>query len=317
MLSASFEFVGNYGNPLMIYWPGFNFEFHLDMQRLLPHVAAIEAFRESAANRISPPPWREQPGPDGDAPSSLDLPQDQQSKIAAINQRKYQLLTQNVSRAQDWVRAGFAPGSPALTLQNILTMHLMAAEESGLRYADSGILRTSAVVVGGREVGGIHAGAPAEKLPRLMDEYVAFINSDELSSLPAGIHALVAHFFLTTIHPFADGNGRVCRLVSAAILFQRGYQGHGFYALSGHFYQNDIKYHSLLHQCWQKPLPFDLTRFAAFGLEGLALELQGIRSFVKMKLSRTAEREILTPALRKKKLRRQMLSQCDSAPLLE
>jgi hypothetical protein len=50
-------------------------------------------------------------------------------------------------------------------------------------------------------------------------------------------------------------------LVSAAILFQRGYNGHGFYALSNYFYQNDIKYHSLLHQCWQQPLPFNLTAF--------------------------------------------------------
>lgn len=179
-------------------------------------------------------------------------------------------------------------------------MHRMAAEESGLRYTDSGALRSSPVAVGCREVGGVHSGAPAEKLPRLMDRYVEFINGNELRSLPAVIHSLLAHFFFTTIHPFADGNGRLCRLVSAAILFQRGYNGHGLYSLSRYFYQNDVKYHTLLHQCWQQPLPFDLTRFVAFGMEGVVLELQDIHSFLKMKLNRAVEREVFAPALRKR-----------------
>ena len=126
-----------------------------------------------------------------------------------------------------------------------------------------------------------------------MDSYVRFINGNHLRSFPPVIHGLVAHFFFTTIHPFDDGNGRLCRLVSAAILFQRGYNGHGFYALSNYFYDNDIKYHSLLHRCWQLPLPFDLTEFVAFGMEGMAMELQGINSFVRMKLNRNVDRETL------------------------
>jgi hypothetical protein len=81
----------------------------------------------------------------------------------------------------------------------------------------------------------------------------------------------------------------VSRLIAAGILFQRGYNGHGFYALSNYFYQNDIKYHTLLHQCWQQPLPFDLTSFVAFGMEGLVTELQGITSFAQVKLHRAAE----------------------------
>ena len=124
-----------------------------------------------------------------------------------------------------------------------------------------------------------------------MDRYVEFINSDNLYRFPPVLHAIVAHFFFTTIHPFDDGNGRVSRLVSAGILFQRGYNGHGFYALSNYFYQNDIKYHSLLHHCWQQPLPFDLTSFVAFGIEGLTMELQGISSFVRVKLHRSVDSE--------------------------
>ncbi len=182
-------------------------------------------------------------------------------------------------------------------------MHRMIADESGVYYKNEGVLRTSGVQVGRPEVGGLHAGAPPDRLPRLMDLYVRFINSDHLRSFPPVIHGLVAHFFFTTIHPFDDGNGRLCRLVSAAILFQRGYNGHGFYALSNYFYDNDIKYHSLLHRCWQLPLPFDLTEFVAFGMEGMAMELQGINSFVRMKLNRNVDRETLVTTRKKRRVR--------------
>lgn len=283
-----------------IYWPAFEFTYRLDISRLFPHIAAIERYREASANRILPPAWREKSESARDDSSSPHLSAEEQSKMDAIARRKYDVLVRNASKAQAWVRERFLPGSDPISLQDILILHRMAAEESGLRYKDSGALRSSPVVVGRAEVGGVHAGAPAEKLPRLMERYVAFMNGNELRSLPPAIHALLAHFFFTTIHPFADGNGRLCRLVSAAILFQRGYKGHGLYSLSRYFYHNDLKYHTLLHQCWQQPLPFDLTRFVAFGLEGLVLELQDLHTFLKMKLDRAVEREAFAPALRKK-----------------
>jgi Fic family protein len=171
-------------------------------------------------------------------------------------------------------------------------MHQMVAEETGVYYRDQNTLRTAGVKVGRREVGGIHVGAPPEMLPLLMKRYVQFIDSGELTSFPPAIHSLVAHFFFTTIHPFDDGNGRVSRLVSAAILFRRGYKGHGFYALFNYFYHHEIKYHSLLHECWQKPLPFNLTEFVSFGMEGLAIELQGINNFLRVKRHRISSSTI-------------------------
>jgi hypothetical protein len=127
-----------------------------------------------------------------------------------------------------------------------------------------------------------------------MNQYVAFITSDRLLALHPVIQALIAHFFLVTIHPFGDANGRVSRLLTAAILLQRGYNVHGgFYALSDYFYLNDIKYQSMQHRCWQSPPPFDLTAFVAFGMEGFVMELRSIGSFIKMKLNRIVDRETL------------------------
>jgi Fic family protein len=280
-----------------LYWPAFDFYYLLDLSRLLPHVAAIEACHEAAATRVLPPPWREQSVPAETKAAQLGASDEKSARMEQIRIRKERLQITNASQAQAWVRQRFVPGSMPLTLDDILTMHRMVSDESGVHYERPGALRNSGfqIFVGRPEVGGIHFGAPEVRLKPLMEEYVRFATGSNLAGLPPIIHALVAHFFFTTIHPFDDGNGRVSRLVSAAILFQRGYNGHGLHALSNHFYQHDIEYHTLLHKCWQKPLPFDLTEFVAFGIEGLVVELQGINNFIKVKLHRSAERAAIEP----------------------
>jgi Fic family protein len=294
---------------MALYWPAFEFTYSLDAAQLLPYLAAIEGSKLASSTCVLPPPWRKQPLPD-ESQAPLSDPSAQSARINEIQQRKHELLMSNASRAHVWVRQRFAPGSAPMSLDDILTMHRMVAEESGIRYNSVGVLRKDGQrVVVGEEGIGYHVGAPALRLPRLMDEYLQFVNSASLISMPPVIHALVAHFFFTTIHPFEDGSGRVSRLVAAGILFQRAYGGHGFYALSSHFYEHEERYHSLVYQAQQTPV-FDLTRFLAFGMEGLALELRGINSFIRVKLNRTDERSILTPALKKKAETRKQLLAC-------
>src|SRR5260370_314811 len=282
---------------MSIYWPAFEFAYALDMTQLLPYLAAIESSKTASSPSRLAPPWREQPA-SGQVDAPLSDPSAQADSVKEIQRRKQELLNTNASRVHAWVRQRFVPGSAPMSLDDILTTHRMVAAESGIRYANVGVLRQDGQrVLVGEDGIGYHAGAPALRLPRLMEDYIQFVNSASLMSMPAAVHALVAHFFFTTIHPFEDGSGRVSRLVAAGILFQRGYRGHGLYALSSHYYQNEDRYHSLIYQTQQTPL-FDLTRFVAFGMEGLALELHGIDSFIKVKLNRAAGRTILTPALR-------------------
>ena len=264
-----------------MYWPEFQFNYRLDVPSLLPHIAAIESYRQAAVTRVLPPQWRE--------------PRDGLNPATAEEQQ-----AANAARARAWVRGRFVAGSDPLSLDDLLTMHGMVADASNPE-ATPGAFRTLPVQVGRKEVGGIHMGAPAEKLARLMGQYIEFIHSRNSCSLHPVIHALVAHFFLVTIHPFGDANGRVSRLLTAGLLSQRGYNVHGgFYALSAYFYQRDIEYHTMLHRCWLNPPPFDLTAFTAFGMEGFVAELKSIDSFIRMKLNRTVEREMLPLPLKKK-----------------
>lgn len=68
------------------------------------------------------------------------------------------------------------------------------------------------------------AGSPVvfpnpAKIPELMERFGASLA--DVGPEPA--HVFEAHFRLTAIHPFADGNGRTARLVMNLLLIRRGY----------------------------------------------------------------------------------------------
>lgn len=250
-------------------------------------MVAIEALREAAFVPVLPLWWRAQgreiePTCTDNPLSGAELarPLGLQTKIA-----KEELRIRKVRAARAWVRERFVPDSPPFCLEDILTMHRMVTAG----YASAGTLRTSPVEVGRWGVGGIHQGAPPESLPALVDEYIRFVNNEKALSCHAVVHALSAHFFFVALHPFSDGNGRVSRLLQAAILFQHGYNVHGGYGLSDFFYENRDRYETILYQCMQR-CPFDLTPFVAFGMEGLIIELQSINSFLEAEFGRPVGR---------------------------
>ena len=60
---------------------------------------------------------------------------------------------------------------------------------------------------------------PPERVKGLTDDLVAFMNR---TNLPPVVQAAVAHAQFETIHPFADGNGRVGRALIHVVLRRRG-----------------------------------------------------------------------------------------------
>jgi Fic family protein len=60
---------------------------------------------------------------------------------------------------------------------------------------------------------------PREQVRNLMNDLVAFMNR---SDLPPAVQAAITHAQFETIHPFADGNGRVGRALIHVVLRRRG-----------------------------------------------------------------------------------------------
>ena len=297
-------------------WKQFSFEYRLDPQGLFQDLVAIEAYKEASLNLVFPREWRDQldklnrvravrgtTAIEGNPLSAAEVTRQMERLEQGIQNEdrktatKEQLQIRNAGEAQSWVRQRFSPDSPPIRLEDILTMHRMITRDSDTVNNVPGKFRDFPVTVGTEDLGGVHRGAPHERLPRLMKEYIRFINARRLDDNHPVIKALLAHFFLVTIHPFGDGNGRVSRLIEAGILYQLGYNIHGFYGLSNYFYRHEQQYKSMLQECRQSR-PFDVTPFIRFGVTGFASELKGINNFIKARINRLIYRSRLDRALR-------------------
>jgi Fic family protein len=82
-----------------------------------------------------------------------------------------------------------------------------------------GAIRTEQGWIGGTSPLDAHlVTPPAEAVPALLDDLVAFVNRE---SPDAVSQAAIAHAQFEVIHPFADGNGRVGRVLIAWVLLRR------------------------------------------------------------------------------------------------
>lgn len=315
-------------------WERFSFEYQLNDRDFFRDLVSIEAYKEASLNLVFPQEWQNQldrlnrvravhgttaiegnPLSEAEVAHQMERLEQQDHDDERKTATKEQLQIRNAGAAQSWVRQRFLPNSPPISLGDISTMHEMITRDSDTINNIPGRFRDFPVVVGTENLGGVHRGAPHERLPRLMEEYIDFINSRQLDDNHPVIRALLAHYFLVTIHPFGDGNGRVSRLVEAGILFQLGYNVHGFYGLSNYFYRHEQEYKSVLQQC-RKSQPFDVTSFVRFGVAGFASELKDINNFIKAKINRLVYRTMIGRAFNKKTgARRRLLNKRESSLL--
>jgi Fic family protein len=90
----------------------------------------------------------------------------------------------------------------------------------------AGVVRQSQNWIGGRyhtPVGADFIPPPVDEVPRLFEDLAEFMNRDDL---PATLQAGMTHAQFETIHPFADGNGRVGRCLIHVIFRRRGLATH-------------------------------------------------------------------------------------------
>ena len=94
---------------------------------------------------------------------------------------------------------------------------------------------------------------------------------------PECVRAVAAHFYLISIHPFGDGNGRTSRAVESYVLYRSGINSLGFYSLANFYYQNRPEYVELLDRARFTHDGY-LTEFVKFALDGLRSELDQVHA---------------------------------------
>ena len=152
----------------------------------------------------------------------------------------------------------------------ILEFHRVLTQGIAYPYNEPGRYRNHAVTVGP-----YRPPATGEEVRRLMAEFVHWFNTGVPTSWDSVIRAIVAHFYLVSIHPFGDGNGRSSRAVESFLLYKADVNVRGYYSLANYYYQNRPEYIDSLNLVQMRG-ETDLTPFVAFALKGLVQELETV-----------------------------------------
>ena len=137
-----------------------------------------------------------------------------------------------------------------------------------------GELRRSQNWIGGTRPGNaVFVPPPPEHVATLLSDMERFIHAPE-PSLPPLVRIALVHAQFETIHPFLDGNGRMGRLLIAALLEHWGLLPEPLMYLSGYLKQRQMDYYRHLstirtHGDWEGWVAFFLA-----GVEAAATEAE-------------------------------------------
>jgi Fic family protein len=129
--------------------------------------------------------------------------------------------------AAAWVAANLAAVTEAvdgahagpLTTGRLCDWHRTLMTGSPTPASHVGVLRADQGWIGGTSPLDAHlVTPPPHEVPALVDDLVAYANRDDVDPVS---QAAIAHAQFEIIHPFADGNGRVGRVLVAWILVRR------------------------------------------------------------------------------------------------
>lgn len=111
---------------------------------------------------------------------------------------------------------------------------------------------------------------PAVHIEPCMEELVAYINQEN-EELPFLIQVALVHYQFETIHPFADGNGRMGRILIPLMLSKGGWMKDPLLYLSGFFAAHDREYKDFMLRVSQTG---DWLTWIKFFLKGISTQAQ-------------------------------------------
>ena len=118
------------------------------------------------------------------------------------------------------------------------------------------------------------------------------------SEIPAAIQAGLLHHQFVYIHPFEDGNGRVCRILTALHFIKHGYHINRYFILDDYYDIDRVEYSDMLHTADSG----DKTRWLEYFTKGVQYSLQSALARSKEAIKTLSfedkptpkEREVLT-----------------------
>ena len=157
-----------------------------------------------------------------------------------------------------------------LTKERLFRYHsmLFPSMTSGGRKILTGTFRKGSMYVLSGRMGNevVHFEAPpADKVEKEMDKFFDFINKE--TDMNPLIKAAIAHLYFVTIHPFADGNGRLARAITEMLLARADGSDNRYYSLSSAILSSRNEYYEALEKAEKGTL--DVTDFIIYFLKTL------------------------------------------------
>lgn len=193
-------------------------------------------------------------------------------KIKGINRDDEKELL-NYKKAMDFISKYLGKEDP-VTEGLIRELHKISVKGVRDEQADPGNYRKiQNYVVNSRTRAVIYTPSPPLDVPRLMKEFVEWINTtgDVSPVLVAGI----SQFQFVHIHPFIDGNGRTARLLSTLILYKTGYDFKRLFTISEYYDKDRPGYYQAIQSVRRNKL--DMTVWLEYFVNGLQSQMEEIQ----------------------------------------
>lgn len=169
-----------------------------------------------------------------------------------------------------------------ITTEVILEIHKKLL--SGVKNEIAGIIRNSPVVIGAKDVTGqikIQHEPPyheSKEIYSAIGELSTWLNETDI---PVLLKAGIWHHQFVYIHPFADGNGRTCRLLTALIFLKGSYLINKYFVLDDYYDIDRSQYSEKLHTADSG----DKTEWLEYFTQGVKYSLQGALGKARNSLS--------------------------------
>ncbi len=106
---------------------------------------------------------------------------------------------------------------------------------------------------------------PCHDVPAMMHDLLEWVNAD--NEPDPIVKAAVGHLWFVTVHPFDDGNGRLCRTLTELLLSRADHTSQRYYSLSSEILLHRKDYYDHLEQAQKGPL--DVTPWIVWFLSAM------------------------------------------------
>jgi Fic family protein len=113
---------------------------------------------------------------------------------------------------------------------------------------DPGLYRRTGIEVTSPDGGPpAYVGPPAEEVRPLMAEVLHWCGAGDLGAHQI-VRAAMAHLHVVSVHPFRDGNGRICRIVQSLVLARGGLLAPEFVSVEEYLGEHTDAYYTALRE---------------------------------------------------------------------